>query len=206
MAGMIQENMAPPAAPEQAVANTEAPARAPEQAAAGTDAPPTMDKITPESITAQMHLSAKQKPQLERIVAAGMKVMFDPKTHDMMLEQIDAEGPIDQKLGQSIAGLLGLLMKESNNSLPPDMLIPAGIVLLVHAADFLEKSGEPVSDEEVAAGISVLVRSLLKQFGMDPDKVAEVGGRALNPTEEAAPPPDAPAAPPAGGGVVQGAM
>lgn len=236
MAGIIQDKLAPGAPPEdeqdpsatapdstQAAQSPEPDAVAggppPDDGSAEPDeddgAPPAAtggpNKITSKTLEQSMHLTAQQRPQLDRIVTAGMKVMFDPKTHQMMLDEIKKPGPIEQKLGMSIAGLMGLLVKESNNSLPPQLLIPAGIVLLAHASEFLVQAGIPCSDHDIAASIDVFVHTVLTAFKLDPAKVQAVGGGALHPEDPsaaAAPPaPDAGAPPaPAQGGLVQSAM
>lgn len=157
MAGMLK-NMAPASAAPTAG-----------QAPAG--------KITADSVIAQMHLNDKQKAQLQRIVLAGMKVMFDKQTHQMMLDQLEGPGTIAQKVGQGVAGLVALLMQESKNSLPPDMLIPAGMVLVVKAVEFLRESGQEVSDQDLGEAMNAMVTALLQAGGVDPDKLAAAGER-----------------------------
>ena len=134
-------------------------------------------KTSPEAIKAGMHLTGNQGAQLDKIVLAGQRVMFDAKTHKMFLEQLDGPGTTAQKLGQGVAGLMGLLWQESRQSLPPELLIPAGMCLVAVAADFLRKGGMDVSDEDVAGGIEALVTALLQAGGVDPDKMAELGAR-----------------------------
>ena len=75
------------------------------------------------------------------------------------------------------AGLMGLLWHESRQSLPPELLIPAGMCLVAVAADFLRKGGMEVTDEDVAGGIEALVTALLQAGGVDPEKVAQIGER-----------------------------
>ena len=134
-------------------------------------------KTSPEAIRAGLHLSGNQGAQLDRIVLAGKKVMFSKQSHKMFLEQLDGPGTTAQKLGQGVAGLMGLLWQESRQSLPPQLLIPAGMVLVSVAADFMRKGGMDVSDEDIAGGIEALVTALLQVAGVDPDKVAEMGAR-----------------------------
>ena len=66
-------------------------------------------KTSPEAIRAGLHLQPKEAAQLDRIVLAGRKVMFAKQSHKMFLEQLDGPGDIAQKLGQGVAGLMGLL-------------------------------------------------------------------------------------------------
>jgi len=132
----------------------------PKGSPAGKAAP--AGKTSPEAIRAGLHLQPKEAAQLDKIVLAGKRVMFDQRSHKMFLEQLDGPGTIAQKLGQGVAGLMGLLWQESRQSLPPQLLIPGGMVLVAVAADFLRKGGMKVSDKDVAGGIEALVTALAK--------------------------------------------
>ena len=146
-------------------------------------------KTSPEAIRAGLHLQPKEAAQLDRIVLAGRKVMFSQQSHKLFLDQLDGPGTLAQKLGQGVAGLMGLLWQESKQSLPPQLLIPAGMVLVSVAADFLRKGGMDVTDQDVAGGIEALVTALLQAGGVDPDKVAEIGARGAK-TDGTMPPPE----------------
>lgn len=136
-------------------------------------------KTSPEAIRAGMHLTGNQGAQLDKIVLAGKKVMFSKESHHLFLDQLDGPGTIAQKLGQGVAGLMGLLWQESKRSLPPQLLIPAGMVLVSVAADFLKKGGMDVTDQDIAGGIEALVTALLQAGGVDPDKLADIGAGAM---------------------------
>ena len=156
--------------------NTTTNAGAPKGSPAGKSAP--AGKTSPAAIRAGLHLDAKQGSQLDRIVLAGKKVMFSKQSHQMMLKELEGPGTIAQKLGQGVAGLMALLWQESKQSLPPQLLIPAGMVLVAVAGDFLRQAGEPVTDQDIGGGIEALVTALLQATGVDPDRVAEMGGKS----------------------------
>jgi hypothetical protein len=120
--------------------------------------------------------SIKMPPQLqeayERVLLAGLKVMFDKQTHELALRQLAGEGPVAERLGKAIAGLLVLLFKQSNETMPPQVIIPAGTSLLVRAADFLNQSGvEAVSQEDLGEAMAVMVEAVLTKFGVDPQQL-----------------------------------
>lgn len=191
MAGLIQSQMVPPAEPMEDPA-AEAAETPQEQAAE-----PAGGDMSAKGLEAQMHLDPAQRSQLRKIVLAGTKVMFDEKTHELMIEQLEGPGDMPSKIGKSVAGLIGMLVKESNNSLPPQMMVPAGIILCAHAAEFLRDAGEEVTDEEVGGAIEVVVTTILQQFKIDPEKAMAVAGTAAGPADGAAPAPQAPPAGPA---------
>lgn len=138
--------------------------------------------ITPQSVQQQMHLDPTQAEQMQRIVAAGMKVMFDQKTHQLMQQQLQGPGPLPDKMGKGVAALVVLLQKEANGSLPAKLLIPAGMVLVAQAAAFLQETGEKVTDKDIAAATAVMIGTLLRSAGVNPDKLP--GGQT--PEQEAA--------------------
>lgn len=161
--------------------------------------------ITPQTVMEHLHLQPPQVPQLQRIIVAGMKVMFSQQTHQMMLDEIKKPGDMATKLGQSTAGLLGLLMKESQNSLPPNLLIPAGLVLMAHAAEYMNKTGAPVGDQELSQGMNVFIQTMLKQFGLDPAKVQQMAGDATQAPDDAGNDPTAAPTDPTAAAPAQGA-
>ena len=83
-----------------------------------------------------------------------------------------------QKLGQGIASLMAMLFQESQKSIPPQLMVPAGMVLMAHAAEFLTKSGQSVAPEEFGAAQQIMIEAILKAFGVDPAKVAAAGGQS----------------------------
>jgi hypothetical protein len=133
------------------------------------------NQFSPQAIQAKMHLNPQQMQQFQRIVLAGQKVMFDQKTHKLLMQQLQGPGTVAMKIGQGVAGLMGLLMKESNNSLPPNLIIPAGMVLVAHAADFLRQTGQQVQDQDVAQAVKIMTTAILHAGGVDPDKLAAAG-------------------------------
>ena len=154
MAGMIEQNMMQP---------TEG------------GAPPTEGAITPEAIKENTKMPPKLQNAYDRVVLAGMKIMFGEKTNKMVMQQIQGDGPISQRLGIGISGLMATLFKESNNTMPPAVVIPAGVYLLAQAADFLKKTQiENIDDKSIGDAMQVFVETTIKMFGGDSDKVYSI--------------------------------
>lgn len=147
----------------------------------------SQDALTPGAIRSQMHIPANLQDAYQRIVLAGMKVMFDKSTHKLMLEELDGPGTMGEKLGKGIAGLMILLVQQSNGTLPPQLIIPAALELLAHAADFLKKSGQQVSNEDFGEASQVAISEIMRQFNLDPDKVAAIGSRGVESQGQQAP-------------------
>lgn len=127
-----------------------------------------MQEITVESVRSEMQIPKEMQDAYSRIVKAGLKLMFDPSTRAQTMEFMEGEGDFAQKMGEGIAAVMAMLFKESNETMPPQLIIPAGIELLVHAAEVADKAGEDVSNEVIAEAMGTFVESMMRQFGMDP--------------------------------------
>lgn len=137
-------------------------------------APDSRDDLTPEKISEGIQIPDEFKQAYERVVAAGMKVMFSKNTNKAAIDSIQSgEGPLAQRLGMAIAALLGMIVKESNGTVPPQVLIPAGVELLAQAADFLRKSGlEKINNQVIGDSMDVMITAVLQAGKLDVQKIA----------------------------------
>jgi hypothetical protein len=159
---------------EQAVGATpEQPEAMPADPQAMAAEAPASEELTAESARAQMQLPEELKEAYVRVVDAGLKVMFDPSMRERTLEFMEGPGDPAEKMGEGIAAVMVLLFKESNETMPPQVIIPAGIELLIHAADVARKSGLAMTQDDVAEAIGVFVEATFRQFGTS---LEEAGG------------------------------
>jgi len=106
----------------------------------------------------------------DKLVTAGMKIMFDKSTHHLMQEQMQAEGPIDDRLAEGVASLMAMMLKNSKGAFPQQLIIPAGIELMLHAADFAaQAAGERIDAETMGSAIQKFVFKLFEGAGVKPD-------------------------------------
>lgn len=132
-------------------------------------------ELTPQAVSGQMKLPPELQEAYERVVLAGMKMMFGKDTNAQMLKQLQSlSGPISERLGTGIAGILAELFRMSNKTMPPQVIIPAGVELLMQAADFLKRSGaEQIDNKAIGDAMDVMVTTVLKMFKLDPGKVVQ---------------------------------
>ncbi len=173
--------------------------------------------LTPQAVREQMKLPPDMQEAYDRVVLAGMKIMFSPETSEMAMNVIAGDGPIDERLGEGIATLMGTMVKQSNNTMPPQLVIPAGVELLVAAGDYLKQSGaEPITDDDIGGALAVFSAKVLEAAGAkDPETLKQMlqqagGGMPQGaPQPGAAPAPGGPPQPPVApkpGGIVSQAM
>jgi hypothetical protein len=135
---------------------------------------PEGEDLTLENIQSNIKIPPELQEAYERTVIAGMKVMFSKESHQFMLKEIQKPGDMGDKLGQSVAGLMLMLFKESNQSMPPQVIIPAGLELLMQAADFLKNTnmGKP-TNEELGRAMQVMINMIMQGFGLKPEQFAQ---------------------------------
>ena len=131
--------------------------------------------LNPQSIRKKIKMPAELQEAYDRVVLAGMKVMFSKESNQLLMQEIQDEGPVPQRLGQGVAGLMLLLFKESNETIPPQVIIPAGTELMMQVVDFLKKAELiKVSDQDVGAAMEVMISAILQAFGVDPMQMQQV--------------------------------
>jgi ABC-type dipeptide/oligopeptide/nickel transport system ATPase subunit len=128
--------------------------------------------------SAKVNGSMQIPPQLQgayqKIVLAGMKVMFDKNTHQMAMQELEKQGPVSDNLAEGIINLMALLWQKSNKTMPPQLIIPAGITLLMEAADFIKKSQiVPIEPQDLGDATQKFVMGIMKKFGLNPDAVIQ---------------------------------
>lgn len=149
---------------------------------------PEGDDLTKKSVEENIKMPPELQEAYERVVIAGMKVMFSKESHKVMLEELQREGLMDQRLGKGIAGLMLLLFKESNETMPPAVIIPAGMKLMMEAVDFMRETdlGQP-TNAEIGGGMQIMISTILEKFGVAPDKMEQMLNQYSNENIPAAP-------------------
>ena len=149
---------------------------------------PEGDDLSTKDVSENINVPPKLQEAYERVVIAGMKVMYSKESHRLMLKELQKEGPLDQRLGKGIAGLILLLFKESNATMPPEVIIPAGVKLLMEAVDFMRntKLANPTNGD-IGNGIQIMIAIVLEKFGVAPDKMEQMLNQYSNENIPAAP-------------------
>jgi hypothetical protein len=136
-------------------------------------------QINIDEIISQIEVPANLKGIYDKTVLAGMRIMFDKKSHHLMLEQMDKEGPVDQRLAAGIIGLMYMLWQKSNQTIPPQIIVPVTVVLTLRAFEFLQKSGEPGADAAaLGEGLALAVSGIMAKFGVDEAQIEQMAQQA----------------------------
>lgn len=131
----------------------------------------------------------KLRDAFERVVAAGMKVMYSPQAAQEVMAEVRAPGPAVQKLASSTAGLVVMLHRQAKPGIPGAVIFPAAVALMYEAAQLLEAAGEPVTQEQFNEAAILMNAELGKALGVSDEEIMQGAEQALSQGAEAAPVP-----------------
>ena len=143
---------------------------------------------------------------LQKIVMAAEKLMYDQKTFKIFKQGMMKRGPVDVVLASEAAALIKMLDDKSKGTIPRDLLPPAAMFILMEMAKFMREAGVAnPSEEDIKNGIKKLMLIVMKIY--EPQGGAPGGAPGATSPQGVQPqqPPQPPAPPQAGGMIQQGA-
>lgn len=133
--------------------------------------PTGKDTLSPEAVKQNMNIPANLQNAFDRVSAAGMKIMFSKETNKLMLKGFDPN-KVAEQIGKGVVVLMATLLEKSNNTIPPQIIIPVGMYLIAQAADFYEKGGlADVTNEDIATATQIFLYEIIQKSGGDPDQM-----------------------------------
>jgi hypothetical protein len=137
-------------------------------------------------------------PVVTKVVEAGKRVMYSQQTRGLAIQQMKS-GTDPETVGAAVTKLAAVLFNESKQTIPMNVLLPATMLLLFEALEFLEEAGTLKVDAQNLAGYTQATASgFLQMLGVTPEKLQGMVGQAM-PSGPAA------AAPQPAAGIVEGA-
>ena len=94
-------------------------------------------------------LDATQSKALNRILEAGNQLIFSKDTHNQVMDGLNDndDTQLADELGKGGISLASILFEKSGGTMPQELIIPAGVILLARVAEFLDKTGHKINDE-----------------------------------------------------------
>jgi CheY-like chemotaxis protein len=112
--------------------------------------------------------------QYERLVAAGMKVMYAPETRNVVQKYLSGPEEPVTKAVKGVMSLLGLLTQKSKTKIEMDVLMPVAMTLMVEALDVLSQKGDiEFTPDVVAQAMSMFVEMLMTQLGVSNEMLTQ---------------------------------
>lgn len=127
---------------------------------------------------AKMEGAIQLPPDLQEIfkkaVLSGDRIMFDKQSHGMFLEQIQKEGDMLAKFVEGVQTLIGLLWKQSNFTLPPQLVWPVTYTMVIHAFKFLHDAGLPEATPEfLGQAMEATLDAVTQAFGGSMEQIQQ---------------------------------
>lgn len=156
------------------------------------------------------------KDVVDRVVAAGMKIMYSPASRDDLMKAVQSPDPLPKTLAMNITGLMLMLdQKAGKSGIPPQAIGPASMELLGDACELLSQS-KPVTMDDYKAAAQLMFVMIGKKLGASDADIMDAANKALPEDQQVAggaapdgpaaqgagaqaPPAAPPVAPPAGG-------
>jgi hypothetical protein len=135
---------------------------------------PAAADLSPKALRAKMTVPAALAGALDRIVLAGRKVLYSEQMKPQIVQQMQGPGDLGTKIGTGVVGLLAILMSKSNGTFPPQLVVPAAVILCAEAADLLRTAGANVTDPDIARAIAVATQEIMKRSGVKPEQLPQL--------------------------------
>ena len=140
-----------------------------------------------------MQMPPQDMLAFEKVVLAGMKIMYDKTTFPIFKAGMLKKTPLPQRLATEAAGLMKMLMDKSNNSIPKQIIAPAAAMLLMEMGKFMTeaKIAKPTSDD-IRQATMMMLKMLQSMYAKKPGQPApaaapQAAAQPLMPPPGAAP-------------------
>ena len=157
---------------------------------------PDLSKFTPP----------EAKDAVDRVVAAGVKMMFSPSMRDELQAAVESEDPVAKVIAENTSGLMLLIDQKSGGKTPIAAIFPAALELLAEAGEAMSAAGKTVTQADYNEAAQLIFVMLSKKMGASDDQIMEVASKQIGgqPPEAAQPPGPPPG--PQGAPMPEGAM
>lgn len=110
----------------------------------------------------------------DRIVLAGQKILYSKETQPMVDQILNADIPMANKLGEGVANIVVMIDNKANGAIPKEVIIPAATVLLFDAADFLKRTGEKITAEDIGKAYELMFYGIYEAYGVQPKQLDSI--------------------------------
>jgi hypothetical protein len=110
-------------------------------------------------------MNSKLMQDVEKIVLAGMQMMYDEKTSGMRKALVSRSGATVERIAANAAGLIRMMWEKSGGKMPPMAIGPATMILVFEIASFMNEAGIKVSKDDIEDA-SHLAAQMVKEIFM----------------------------------------
>lgn len=136
---------------------------------------PLVQSHMPQLEQMRKMLDGKTGDAYDRVLTAGMKMMYAPQSAEMITTLLEDEKlPMPNKLGEGIANLVVMMDNQGNGTIPKEVIVPVGVALMFEAADYLYELGVTVTDEDLSGALELLIEGVFVGYNIDPAKMEQL--------------------------------
>lgn len=139
---------------------------------------PQTDVLAKLQAAAEQNVPQQYQDAYQRVVLAGKKLMYSDETHDLMQQALAQSDDPMQAVGKGTAQLMGLLTKESRNTIPQPVFMPAALALMADALDFVSQTKKRrLGPQDIETATRSFSETLLAAAGITQDGLGQLVGK-----------------------------
>lgn len=112
-----------------------------------------------------------QKDAVDRISAAGMKIIYSPSMREELKAEVARDVPAAQKMAEAVVGLMLTLDKQTQGGIPMPALFPAALDLLGESAEVLIAAGQPVTQADYNEAAQMMFVLMARKLGAKDEEI-----------------------------------
>lgn len=144
----------------------------------------------PMLATTEQTLEKNLQPSIQqdylKIVVAGMHILLDKGAAGFMAKLKSSKDPIGD-CGRGAASLILVMKKQAQGVMPMKAAVPAGITLMLHGLDFVDRAKiEKVDAAALASASRAFTNTLFQKLNITPDMLNKAVAKAHAITQDPA--------------------
>ena len=121
-----------------------------------------------------------------KIVVAGMKLALDKGPDGILAKLRQSKDPVND-CAKGAVNLACLLFKQSRSTMPIQALVPAAMTLMLHALDFVDKTGiMKIGTPELVEATHTFTNIMFRNLGIDANMLTKAHESALSAVKDPA--------------------
>jgi hypothetical protein len=118
-------------------------------------------------------VTPQEQQAYEKVVLAGMKVLYDKSTHAGIVNMLRSGDPAEA-IANVVTTVMAQLDKKSGGKIPETVILPAAAEILEDTAQLAGKIGIQVDERVTGQAMQRMVMGLAEEYGVTPEEVQEI--------------------------------
>lgn len=129
----------------------------------------------------QEKVPANLQPGLQRVVSAGLTLIYSPALHQRMVEKLESTPNPAENAALGAVNIVGTLFNQSKGSMPLSIAAPAAIILMCEILDFVAQAGKiQITPELVSQAAQSASEHTLAMLKISKDQIHHVVAHGMS--------------------------